>query len=190
MDEGLLGQLCGRISIQNGTFWKHHLLSHPDLDICFFAQIGISVTSGKVTFSRLTCDLSGVRLVWCVQHNNCQPTQMHLQGWCMCWFPEGCLMATSMVKKEIYSLTDFGTRSPKRVSLGRSQGVKELPLEAEEESRLLASWGLWCCRHSLAYGHFTPVSANIATLPPPLFYVSNLPLPFVRHLWLDSVPTW
>lgn len=44
-------------------------------------QIKISIASGKVTFFHLTCDLSGGRLVWSVQHNKCSPTLICLQGW-------------------------------------------------------------------------------------------------------------
>lgn len=82
MGESLQGELHGRNSILNGALWKTASSKSPQLRrLCLlFDQIGISVASGKVTFSHLTCDLSSVRLIWCVQHNDCQPTQMPSHG--------------------------------------------------------------------------------------------------------------
>lgn len=117
--------------------WFRHLL-------LLFTQIRISVASGEVTFSRLTCDLSGVRRVWCVQHN-CQPTQMAFAG--MMW--QAAWWQPQWLKQKFILSQMWGPEVQHRDHWAEVKAEVKLPLEVVEETRLLASCSLCGGQHYL-----------------------------------------
>lgn len=94
-------------------------------------------------------------------------------GCCSKWSHSWWLHTTG-----IYSLVILEARSPKSVSLGGNGGAggAMLPLQALRESPFLTCSSPWWLPVFLAWGHVSPISASVATLPFPL-PVLNLPLP-------------